>query len=292
MCCPSGRSIPTVDRTDLRGEIRPRKSLGQHYLQDRAALARIAQAAELGPQDVVLEIGPGPGNLTEELVRVAGAVVAVELDDALIEPLRRRFAGRDNLHVVHADILQCDVAELVGPHLARLGASSRYKVVANLPFYITSAVVRRLLESAPRPELLVLMVQLEVAQRMAAAPPDMSILGVSVQFYTEAHIVDRIPPGAFYPPPKVSSAVIRLDTRPSPAVDGSDVQAFFRLVRAGFAHKRKQLRNSLSRELCRPAAEVDVILRAAGISPMARAETLTVEDWGRVLSALGEARDA
>ena len=275
-----------MDPVDVRGEHLPRKSLGQHFLQDRSVLARIAEAAQLGPSDVVLEVGPGPGNVTELLVHSAGTVVAVELDDALIEPLRRRFRGLDNLHVVHADILQCDVAKLIEPHLLRLGGSGHYKVVANLPYYITSAVVRQLLESQMRPELLVLTVQLEVAQRMAALPPDMSLLGVSVQFYTVPRIVARIPPGAFYPPPKVSSAIIRLDASPTPVVAAGDVQGFFDVVRAGFAHKRKQLRNSLSRELHRPAEDMDTVLRAAGISPTARAETLTVNDWGRVCSAL------
>lgn len=270
----------------VSGEPRPRKSLGQYWLRDRAALRRIVEAAALGPQDVVLEIGPGPGALTELLLEVAGQVVAVELDGRFAAALRDRLGARPNLQVVQGDILKCDIDRLVVPHLQRLGPVARYQVVANLPYYITSAVVRLLLEAPLRPERLVLTVQLEVAQRMVASPPRMSLLSVSVQFYAVPRIVARIPPGSFQPPPKVTSAIVQIDTRAEPAASVSDVQAYFDVVRAGFAHKRKQLRNSLGQELHRPAGEIEAALLEAGVRPQARAETLSVEDWGRVYRAL------
>jgi len=275
--------------------IHPKKGLGQNFLVDPAHRARIVAAADLTPADTVLEVGPGPGVLTELIAQQAGRVVAVELDDRLIPILRERFAGQPHVSIVHADILKVDVGALMlearswkledggqGQPAAssiQLPASS-YKVVANLPYYITSAAIRHLLESVPPPELLVLTVQREVAERMVASPPDMSLLALGVQFYATTRIVEHIPAGAFYPKPKVDSAVVRLERRPEPVVSGVTADAFFRAARAGFSQPRKQLRNSLAAGLAVPPAVAEAWLTGTGIAPQRRAETLTLQEWG------------
>jgi 16S rRNA (adenine1518-N6/adenine1519-N6)-dimethyltransferase len=254
--------------------IRPKKGLGQNFLVDAAHRARIVEAAELTRDDAVLEIGPGPGVLTELLADQAGRVVAVELDDRLIPFLSERFSDAPHVTIVHADIMEADPPALMG--------GGPYKVVANLPYYITSAVIRRLLESTPAPDVLVLTVQREVAERMVARPPDMSLLALGVQFYATGKIVGRIPAGAFYPVPKVESAVVRLDRRLAPAVDVAP-EKFFAMARAGFSQARKQLRNSLASGLRIAATEADRLLTAAGIDPTRRAETLTLDEWAALV---------
>ncbi len=283
--------------------IHPKKGLGQNFLVDPAHRARIVAAADLTPDDIVLEIGPGPGVLTELIAQQAGRVIAVELDDRLIPFLRDRFASQPHVTIVHGDILKTDVGALMEEFPfsnfevrflngeAADGESanqkskiknpkSKYKVLANLPYYITSAAIRHLLESTPPPELLVLTVQREVAERMVAAPPEMSLLALGVQFYCTGRIVARIPAGAFYPAPKVESAVVRLDRRAEPAAPGVTADAFFRVARAGFSQPRKQLRNSLAAGLGLAPADVEAWLAAAGIDPRRRAETLTLGEWG------------
>ena len=272
--------------------IRPKKGLGQNFLVDPAHRARIVAAAELTRDDTVLEIGPGPGVLTELIAEQAGRVIAVELDDRLIPLLRNRFANQPHVSIVHADILKVDVGELMtngrrtkdgrsaSPSSIVHSSIVRYKVIANLPYYLTSAVIRQLLESTPPPERLVLTVQREVAERMVAAPPEMSLLALGVQFYCTGQIVEKIPAGAFYPVPKVDSAVVRLDRRPEPAVPGVTSEAFFRVAKAGFSQPRKQLRNSLAAGLRLAPAAAEAWLTAAGIDPQRRAETLTLAEWG------------
>jgi 16S rRNA (adenine1518-N6/adenine1519-N6)-dimethyltransferase len=271
--------------------IYPKKGLGQNFLVDPAHRARIVAAAELASDDTVLEVGPGPGVLTELIAEQAGRVIAVELDDRLVPLLRARFANQPHVSIVQADILKVEVGALMTKDEGRktneaasfvVGRSSfvGYKVIANLPYYITSAAIRRLLESAPPPERLVLTVQREVAERIVAAPPEMSLLALGVQFYCTAQIVGRIPAGAFYPVPKVDSAVVRLDRRAEPAVAGVAAEAFFRVARAGFSQPRKQLRNSLAAGLNKAPDEVERWLAAAGIDPRRRAETLTLNEWG------------
>lgn len=256
--------------------IRPKKGLGQHFLVNRHHLERIAGAADLTSADVVLEVGPGPGTLTAILARLAGHVVAVELDDRLIPYLREKFAATSHVTVVHGDILDSDPGHLVEEIL---GQASPYKVVANLPYYITSAVLRHLLKSTRPPSLLVVTVQEEVARRMCASPPQMSLLAVSVQFYGRPRLVHRIPRGAFYPVPKVDSAVVRVDVYEQPTVEVPDRKAFFRLVRAGFGQRRKQLRNALAAGLGLSRGQVTTVLKAAGVDPRRRAETLTLQEW-------------
>ncbi len=254
----------------LLGDVRPKKGLGQHFLIDESVLDKIIAAAEVGPADTVLEIGPGLGVLTRVLAEHAGHVVAVELDEKMVGILRDQLAGCENLEIVQGDILEIDPGELIaGP----------YKVAANLPYYITSAVLRYLLETEHKPARLVLMMQLEVAQRILAKPGDMSILAVSVQFYGRPQLVTRVPAGAFWPPPEVDSAVVRIDVYEEPPVAVDDVDWFFKVVRAGFGQKRKQLRNALAGGLHPGKEEVLAVLEEAGIDPRRRAETLSIEEW-------------
>ncbi|MFO7635285.1 MAG: 16S rRNA (adenine(1518)-N(6)/adenine(1519)-N(6))-dimethyltransferase RsmA [Caldilinea sp.] len=268
-----------------------KKSLGQNFLSDRRYLAPIVDAAELTPADNVLEIGPGQGVLTEALAEQAGCLVAVELDDRLIDPLRQRFADRPNVHIVHGDILKLSPSQLIAsacpaqqsPNLpiSSLQSPISYKVVANLPYYITSAVLRHLLEAEQPPSMAVVMLQWEVAQRICEAPGDLSILAVSVQFYAQPRIVQRVPASAFRPRPKVDSAILHLTVRPQPAVDVKP-DTFFAVVRAGFSQKRKQLHNSLAAGLHLDKDAVQHWLDEAGIDPARRAETLSLDEWGEL----------
>ena len=262
--------------------VKAKKSLGQNFLQHPTYLEKIVAAAELTPDDLVLEIGPGQGVLTRVLVARAAGVVAVELDDRLITPLRAMFATQlDRVQIVHGDILEMDPVTLVDQLASQLNrgeGDSPYKVVANLPYYITSAALRQLLEARRPPVRAVRLVQLEVAQRICAEPGDMSLLAVSVQYYARPQLIARVPAGAFRPIPKVDSAILRLDVYPEPAVALAP-EPFFTLVRAGFGQKRKQLLNSLSAGLGRPKAEIVEVLACAGIDPMRRAETLALGEW-------------
>lgn len=253
--------------------VRPSKALGQNFLHDRKIVRRIADTAELTSDDLVVEIGPGLGILTDELAKRAGEVIAVELDSRLAEHLRDRLDPA-KVRVVEADILQVDLAELTG--------GRPYQVVANLPYSVAAAVLQHLLESEARPERLVVMVQREVAERIVARPPAMSILAVAVQFFGTPSIAFRIGGGAFIPPPRVESAVLRIDVHPSVPLAGDARRAFFRLVRAGFSQRRKRLANAVSDGLRVPKPEVETRLRAAGFDPDRRAETLSVSDWLRV----------
>ncbi len=260
-----------------RHDLRLKKGLGQNFLADPVHLDRIVAAAELTPDDVVLEIGPGVGTLTVRLAQQAGRVVAVELDGALLPVLAEMLAGQSNVTVVQGDILQLDPAALVN--------GEPYKVVANLPYYITSAAIRHLLTAAQPPDLIVLTIQREVAQRIVARPPDMSLLAVSVQYYAEPQMVARIPAGAFYPPPKVDSAIIRLRRWQTPPVDAPSDDLFFAVAKAGFGQRRKQLRNSLGSGLSIGGEAADHLLTVAGIDPTRRAETLTLDEWAAIATA-------
>jgi 16S rRNA (adenine1518-N6/adenine1519-N6)-dimethyltransferase len=273
---PGNRSEPEAAGRAATATVRPLKSLGQHFLTDRRVLQRILAAASLSSADTVIEVGAGKGVLTQALASAAGRVIAVEIDEGLCAHLRRRLAVRPNVEPVCADILSLSPNEL----LARAQASPPYVVVANLPYYIASAVLRHFLESAQPPTRMIVMVQAEVAQSIAAPPGRMSLLSVSVQFYAQAKVLFYVPPRAFRPPPKVRSAVIRLDVRPEPAVAVDDRQAFFRLVQAGFAAPRKQLRNALALGLSIDAASARSLLDTADIDPHRRAQTLSLDEWG------------
>jgi 16S rRNA (adenine1518-N6/adenine1519-N6)-dimethyltransferase len=262
--------------------ISPKKSLGQNFLHDPNTLEKIAASADLPPDATVLEIGPGTGNLTEVLARHAAHVIAVELDDRLVPLLRQRFEHRPNLEIIHGDILTVNLAD-------RLGTTANpapYVVVANVPYYITSAILRRIFEDMPRPQRLVLTMQREVAERLVAGPGDMSVLTVSVQFYGQPQIIMRLSPAVFWPRPDVESAVVRIDVYDTPPVDVLGERLFFRVVRAGFSQKRKQLRNALSSGLGIAKTQSGELLAQAGIDPQRRAETLTLDEWAALARAV------
>lgn len=256
-----------------------RKSLAQHFLIDEEALATILDAADLGPGDTVIEVGPGLGVLTEELASRAGRVIAVELDGRLATALQERLASHDNVSIINGDILKVDPGGLMGYDSV---PPSGYKVVANLPYYITSLVLRRFLEAHQPPETMVIMVQREVAETIAAAPGGMSLLSVSVQFFGEPSIVGIIPAASFHPPPTVDSAILKITATESHRLAVTDQAGFFKLVRAGFKATRKQLANSLANGLIRPRDEVLPLLEEAGIDPKRRPGTLTVDEWIRL----------
>ena len=241
----------------------------------------------MAPEDVALEIGPGRGALTRRLLPHAGRVIAVELDAGLAAALPGRVGNPPNLTVVAADARTVDIGSLIGEGIGdglidRADGRLTYKVVANLPYYAANPIVRRFLESEWRPSLMVLMLQQEVADSMTAAPGKMSLLSVATQFYATARPVCTVPPSAFRPVPKVTSAVVRLDLLERPAVEVSDTGAFFDLVRAGFSAPRKQLRNSLSHGLGLPAGVVGELLDSVRVDGRRRAETLAIEEWAAV----------
>jgi 16S rRNA (adenine1518-N6/adenine1519-N6)-dimethyltransferase len=274
---PAPLNIPALLR---QYGLRPHKGLGQNFLQDESALQEIVSVADLKPDDAVLEIGPGLGSLTRYLALAARSVTAVELDRNLFPALKKILAPYKNVRLVQGDILDLDPAELMD--------APDYVVVANIPYYITSAVIRHLLESDPRPRRIVLTVQKEVAARICALPGDLSLLALSVQVYGQPSIAAHIPAEAFHPAPKVDSAVVKIEIYAEPVIPSARLETFFRLAKAGFGQKRKTLRNSLGALLGREGAES--LLAAAGIDPMRRAETLSLEEWGKVVATHREFR--
>lgn len=251
--------------------LRAHKGLGQNFLQDPLALEKIVSAAEIQPTDTVLEIGPGLGSLTRYLAVFTKEVIAVELDSNLLPPLKAVLSPYQNVRLVQGDILELSLKDLI--------TEKKYLVVANIPYYITSAVIRHLLEGDPKPRRIVLTIQKEVAQRICASPGDMSLLALSVQVYGKPRIAARIPAGAFFPAPKVDSAVLSVDIYPSPLIKTELLDTFFRLIKAGFSQKRKTLRNALSAGLHISPAEAADLLTRANIDPQRRAETLSIEEW-------------
>ncbi|MDM8521067.1 16S rRNA (adenine(1518)-N(6)/adenine(1519)-N(6))-dimethyltransferase RsmA [Anaerolineales bacterium HSG6] len=261
--------------------LRPRKGLGQNFLTDPFHLNKIVSTADVEQTDTILEVGPGPGALTELLAERAQHVVAVEVDRGMVNLLRHEYTDLDNLTIIEADILKTSIDELFQKCQLPI-ANHQYSVVANLPYYITSAVIRHLLEADPAPKRIVVTIQKEVAQRIVAKAGKMSLLAVSVQFYGQPSLIHHIPAGAFYPSPKVDSAVLRIDTFTERPVIVSDENLFFRVVKAGFSQKRKQLKNSLAGGLQRPIKEITPLIEQANIDPKRRAETLTLTEWGRL----------
>ena len=274
--------------------LKARKSLGQHFLVDEEVLKTAVSAAKLTSADVIIEIGPGLGLLTRELARQAGWVVAVELDSQLAIALKQTLASVNNVTIINEDILHIDPSVLLKERKTSLpraiDSSLGYKVVANLPYYITSAVLRHFLEASFKPHLMVVMVQKEVAEAIVAKPGRMSLLSISVQFYGEPKIVSYVPARCFYPAPEVDSAILRIALYPEPAVAVKDREGFFKLVRAGFAASRKQLANSLAQGLELNKAEVLPLLEEASIMAKRRAETLTLEEWARLWQIFSRVR--
>ncbi len=256
----------------------PGRRLGQHFLHDRRVLAGILAAVAPTPDDFILEIGPGRGVLTRELVRSGAGVAAVELDGDLAEQLRQAIPGAE---IIRADALTVDPCEIVPRDNSRSG----YKLAGNIPYYITGALLRHYLEARCRPAVAVLMVQWEVACRLTARPGAMSLLALGVQLHAEPEIVRRVSPSSFRPPPNVDSAVIKLTVRDAPAVPVQDLDTFFRIARAGFSARRKQMVNSLSHSLKLPKDTAVDLLEEARIPPSARAEALSLDDWSRLTAA-------
>ena len=274
--------IPSLNASYLLKKygLRPHKGLGQNFLQDTIALEKIVAAAEIRPTDTVLEIGPGLGSLTRYLAASAREVVAVELDQHLLPPLKAVLAPYQNVRLIHGDILELSPDDLI--------QEQDYVVAANIPYYITSAVIRHLLESKHKPRRIVLTIQREVARRICEEPGDMSLMALSVQVYGKPRITAHIPAGAFFPAPSVDSAVLVIDIYPEPLIPEEYLESFFRLIKAGFSQKRKTLRNSLSSGLAIPPASAAGLLERADIDPQRRAETLGLEEWHRLVITLQE----
>ncbi len=264
-----------------------RKRFGQHFLTDVRILESIVDAAQITRSDTGLEIGPGLGHLTKVLAARARQVTAVEIDRDLAARLMSELASWPNVRIVTGDVLDRQPIEWLyasGETSVEAGESAAsisipFKLVANLPYYITSAILRHVLEAAVKPQVIVVMVQREVAQRMVAQPPSMNLLAVSVQCFAQVKIMRTIAPGAFYPPPKVESAVVRMQVLDHPRLPAAESAGFFQVVHAGFGEKRKQLRNSLARGLGLEPVVVEALLVRASIDPSRRAETLGLEEW-------------
>ncbi|OGO64895.1 MAG: ribosomal RNA small subunit methyltransferase A [Chloroflexi bacterium RBG_19FT_COMBO_50_10] len=257
--------------------LRPDKRLGQNFLLDDAALYQVVESAQIDPQDIVLEIGPGLGSLTRLLALAASRVIAVELDGRLIPLLHQIVAPFPNVQILQGDILALNLAQLL--------PDPGYLVVANIPYYITSSVIRHLLETASPPRRFVLTVQSEVAGRICASPGDMSLLALSVQVYGLPQVTARIPAESFYPAPNVDSSVVRVDLYANPRIPALMLDSFFCLIKAGFSQKRKTLRNALAGGLGWTPSRAAQLLENAGIDPMRRAETLSIPEWEQLVLA-------
>ena len=288
-------SIKTIKELLKRHKTVLKDRLGQNFLLEKRVAVKMLGAAELSLKDTVLEIGPGIGTLTKELAKNAGRIIAVEKDPTMVEILKETLQGFKNVEVTRGDILK------LNPLSLRYGKRNKskdggYKVVANLPYYITSPVIRMFLEVKNQPELMVFMVQKEVAQRICAKPPDMNLLAVSVRFFAEPKIVSFVRKGAFWPKPKVDSAILKITPRksnsPSQTHHGeiliADNTLFFKIVKAGFKQPRKQLANNFTQGLKLSRKEVEAWLNGVSIQPAQRAETLSLEDWVALTKSLSK----
>lgn len=270
-----GSAQESIPQLLKRLGIRPKKSLGQNFLVSTSICQAIVQVAAVSSHDVVVEVGPGLGTLTAALAERGATVIAVEIDHRLILYLKEKFVSCPNVHLVHSDILEIPPLEL----LKVAGAAPPYKLVANIPYYITSAVLRHFLEEPPRPSLLVLMMQKEVAHRLSAKPPDMSLLALSVQLFGTPEIIMEIGRGAFYPPPKVMSAVVRVVVPPVPPYPACDYPFLFRIARICFQQARKQVAGTLGRALGLDRKQIEDILLELGLNKRARPQEIAVEKW-------------
>ena len=246
--------------------IKPSKGLGQNFLIDKGVLAKITEAAEINPKDTIIEIGPGLGVLTKALAQKARKVIAIEKDQKMVDTLKETLKDYKNIEIIKGDALKADIP-----------ISGKYKVVANLPYYITSPIIRRFLETKNQPSLMVLMVQKEVGQRICSKPPEMNLLAVSVQIYGRPNIIDYVSNKSFWPAPKVDSAVIKISDIVKPK--GIDIYRFFKIVKAGFSQPRKQIVKNLSEVLKLDKEKAVALLSKNNIDFRRRSETLTIEEW-------------
>jgi 16S rRNA (adenine1518-N6/adenine1519-N6)-dimethyltransferase len=276
-----------------RYELKARKGLGQHFLINSGVLNKITRVAALSSNDLVIEIGPGMGVLTRELVDRSGFVIAVELDTKMVELLQGTLTSYRNFSIINRDILAVEPLDLIEQEKSRFPSSisdfRQYKLVANLPYYITQPIIRHFCEAKLKPQSMVIMVQKEVAQNIVARPGDLSILAISVQFYGRPQIIDYVPAGNFYPPPKVDSAILKIDLYPDPPFKVTGEESFFKVVRAGFCARRKQVANSLAQGLDIPKLKVLSLLEKAEVLPRKRPEDLTLEEWARLERLFSEA---
>ncbi|MCD6359158.1 MAG: ribosomal RNA small subunit methyltransferase A [Dehalococcoidia bacterium] len=261
--------------------IHPRKSLGQHFLKDKKVVERIISASHLTPSDIIIEVGPGRGVLTGELAKQAGQVIAVELDSNLISLLNKSFKNKQNINIINADILKTDITQLL-KHNSNEETFSKYKVIANLPYYITSPILRYFLEGMLKPSLMVVMVQKEIGENITAQPGNMSLLSIGIQLYGKPEFIVHVPAASFYPKPKVDSVVLSIKPYSQPPIKVDTTEHFFKIARAGFSQPRKQLRNSLSNGLSIAPEDIAAILKKAEIDPRRRAETLSLEEWAKI----------
>jgi 16S rRNA (adenine1518-N6/adenine1519-N6)-dimethyltransferase len=257
--------------------IKPKKSLGQNFLRDESVVQKIITSANLTADDFIIEIGPGEGVLTEKLAEQAGKVLAIEIDRNLIPGLENKFKDTPNVEIIHADILNINLSELATNYKL---PTTNYRVIANIPYYITSPIIRLFLENTNQPQEMILMVQKEVAERIAAKPGKMSILAVSVQYYADAEILFTVSKNSFFPVPQVDSAVIRITPNVNHETQTTEeVKEFFKIVKAGFSAKRKTLVNNLSNTFHLDKNVVEEKLKTLGFTPNVRAQELSVEDW-------------
>jgi len=264
-------------------KIKPIKHLGQNFLIDKNTVRKVMKTADLKPEDIILEIGPGLGALTQELAKKAKKIIAVEKDARMCQALKEQLKDFDNIEIINQDILKFEIIKLFKNLKLKI---KNYKIVANLPFYITAPVIRKFLESENPPQEMVLIIQKEVAQRICPRPPrlrqgyggqaKMSILAISVQFYAEAKIISYISKKSFRPRPKVDAAIIKIKPENKYQTDGAK---FFKIVKAGFSQPRKQLINNLSKKLKINKQKINSLLFSAGVEPTQRAETLSINDW-------------
>ncbi len=259
-----------------------KKSLGQNFLTNTSVIDHIVAAADIMSDDVVVEVGPGQGVLTELLAQTADTVIAIELDDRLIPILEEKFKNDDHVHIVHGDILHMNLSEILHEHIGDEGV---YKVVANIPYYITAPIIRLFLEHKNSPQTLILMVQKEVAERLCAHPGNMSVLAIAAQYYANVSYMFTVPREDFDPVPAVDSAVVRLRVHDHVYAD-IDIKNFFRVVRIGFSARRKTLVNNLANGLHMQKNDVVQVLRDIGISENARAQEISLEAWERLTHAL------
>ena len=257
----------------MRYKIKPIKRLGQNFLIDKQVIKKVIRAANLNSKDIVLEIGPGTGALTQEIAKTVKKVIAVEKDPRMCEALKENLKDFKNIEIINQDILNYSLP------------TTHYKLIANLPFYITAPVIRKFLEAKYSPKEMVLITQKEVAQRICSKPPKTNLLAISVQFYAKPKIISYISKKSFYPIPKVDSAIIKITPCAKPSL-AQNKDKFFRIVKAGFSHPRKQLANNLSKMLKLDKKNLSFLLLKNNIKPSQRAETLTVQDWINLFNSI------
>ena len=269
-------TIPPLNVSQIlrQYQLSPKKSLGQNFLVSENTLLKIVSASEISKESEVLEIGPGLGSLTRYIAEYGKQVTAVELDDRLIPILAETLEPWNNVRIIHSDILKINPAEII--------SQDGYLVIANIPYYITSALIRHLLEADKKPARMVLTVQAEVAKRICAEPGNLSLLGLSVQVYGKPKIMLCVPAGSFYPVPKVDSIALRVDLYPEPLIADNKLDVFFKLAKAGFSQKRKTLRNSISAGMRIGTEETENLLQNADIDPKRRAQTLSINEWAKL----------